>query len=117
MICNDIESQTHKRYIKFVREIVRSENDAVYLCGKLIMNGSQSEISKSIIFLMSLYTISENELCSEDVIYKKITNFPELCDNDIINMENIRSLLALRNDIDMFTKQDIDTMLEYFCVV
>ena len=71
---------------------------------------------------MSKYGISKNELCGEDFIYKKITNLPELCDNDIINMENIRSLLALRDDIEnlenttMFTKQDIDIMLEYFCV-
>ena len=66
--------------------------------------------------------IPENELCGEDFIYKKITNLSELCDNDFINMENIRSLLALRDDIEnlekttMFTKQDIDIILEYFCV-
>ena len=83
-----------------LRGIVRSENEVVRFCGKLIMNGSQSE----------------------DFIYKKITNLPELCDNDIINMENIRSLLALRDDIEnlekttMFTKQDIDIVLEYFSV-
>ena len=77
-----------------MRGIVRSENDVVSLCGKLIMNGSQSEVSKNIIFLMSKYHISENELCSEDFIYKKITNFTELCDNDILNMENIITLLA-----------------------
>ena len=88
-----------------MRGIVRSENDIVSLCGKLIMNGSQSEVSKSIIFLMSKYGISENELCGEDFIYKKITNLPKLCDNDIINMENIRSLLALRGDIENLEKK------------
>ena len=124
VICNDIpiENQIHKRYIKFVRGIVRSENEVVSLCGKLSMKGSQSAVSKSIIFLMSKYGISENEICGEDFIYKRLTNLPELCDNDIINIENIRSLLALRDDIEnlekttMFTKQDIDIMLEYFCV-
>ena len=124
VICNDIpiENQIHKRYIKLVRGIVRSENEVVSLCGKLSMKGSQSAVSKSIIFLMSKYGISENEICGEDFIYKRLTNLPELCDNDIINIENIRSLLALRDDIEnlekttMFTKQDIDIMLEYFCI-
>ena len=31
---------------------------------------------------MSKYGIFENELCNKDFIYKKITNLPELCDND-----------------------------------
>ena len=101
VICNDIlmENQVHKRYIKFVRGIVRSENGVVSLCGKLI--GRQSEVYKSIIFLMSKYGISENELCNKDSIYKKITSLPELYDNDIINMENIKSILAMRDYIEI----------------
>ena len=91
VICNDIPTEIHinERYIKFVRRIIRSENDVVNLCCKLIMNGGQSEVSKTIILLMSKHGIPENELFSEDFIYKKITNLSELCDND---MENIKSL-------------------------
>ena len=47
---------------------------------------------------MSKYPISKHEICGKDFIHKKITNLPELCDNDIINIEHIRSLLALRDD-------------------
>ena len=86
VICNDmpIENKVHKRYLKFMREIVRRENDVVSLSCKLSMNRSHYEVIKSIIFLMSKYGISENELSSKDFIYKKIANVPELCDNDII---------------------------------
>ena len=55
---------------------------------------------KSIIFLMSKYSISENKLCCEDFICKKISNLPELCDNNIINVENIKLLLTMRDDIE-----------------
>ena len=70
----------------------------------MIKNGSQSEVSKSIISLMSNWSISENELCNKDFIYDKITNLPELYDNDIINMENIKLLLAVRDDIENLEK-------------
>ena len=68
------------------------------------MNGSQSEVSKSIIFLLSKYGISENELCNKYIICKKITNPPELCDSDIIDIENIKSLLTMRDDIENLEK-------------
>ena len=71
VICNDIptENHVHERYIKFVRIIVRSENDVVSLCCKLIMNGGQSKVFKTKILLKSKYGIPKNEPFSEDFIY------------------------------------------------
>ena len=42
-----IKAQLHKRSVKFLSNIMLSENHVVQLCGKLMSNGNQSAVSKS----------------------------------------------------------------------
>ena len=74
-----------------------------------ILNGSQPEVSDSVIFFVSKGGISQNELCSQGSLIIQITNLHGSINSDIINIENIASL---RDDVEiehlegtsMFTK-------------
>ena len=48
-----IETQLHKRSVKFLSNIMLSDNHMVQLCGRLMSNGSQSAVSKSFNYLLT----------------------------------------------------------------
>ena len=56
-ICGDIpiDAQLHKRFIKFMYNIMNSKNKCVNICGKLAIYGSRSQTSCSINYVCDKY--------------------------------------------------------------
>ena len=102
-----------------------SENHVVQLCGKLTSNGSQSAMSKIFHFLAHLYSLSYSQICNVDYATRKIKSLSNSCnEKDFMNIEQIKSLLCMRDNLyfaeqprDGFTKEYLNIMLEYFCVI
>ena len=120
-----IEAQLHKRSVEFLSNITLSENHEVQLCGKLMSNGSQSTVSKSFNYLAHLYSLSYSQICNVGYATRKIKSLGNSCnEKDFMNIEHIKSLLCMRDNLyfaeqpkDGFTMEDLNLMLEYFCVI
>ena len=102
-----------------------SENHVVQLCGKLMSNGSQSTVSKSFNYSAHLYLLSYSQNCNVDYVTRKIKSLGNSCnEKDFMNIEHIKSLLCMRDNLyfseqpkDGFTMEDLNIMLEHFCVI
>ena len=102
-----------------------SENHVVQLCGKLMSNGSQSTVSKSFNYSAHLYLLSYSQICNVDYVTRKIKSLGNSCnEKDFMNIEHIKSLLCMRDNLyfseqpkDGFTMEDLNIMLEHFCVI
>ena len=120
-----IEAQLHKRSVKFLSNIMTSENHVVQLCGKIMSNGSQSSVSKSFNYLAHLYSLSYSQICNVDYATRKMKSLGNSCnEKDFMNIEHIKSLLCMRNNLyfaeqpkDGFTMENLNIMLEYFCMI
>ena len=74
-----IEAQLHKRSVKFLSNIMLSENHVVQLCRKFMSNGSQSAVSKSFNYLAHLYSLSYSQICDVDYATRKIKSLGNSC--------------------------------------
>ena len=100
------------------------ENHVVQLCRKL-MYRSQSAVSKSFNYLAHLYSLSYSQICNVDYATRKIKSLGNSCNKkDFMNIKDIKSLLRMRDNLffaeqpkDGFTMEDLNIMLEYFCVI
>ena len=120
-----IEAELHKRPVKFLSNIMLSENHVVQLCGKLMSNGSQSAVSMSFSYLAHLYSLSYGQICNVDYATRKNKLLGNSCnEKDLMKIEHIKSLLCMRDNLyfeeqpnDGFTMEDLNILLEYFCVI
>ena len=88
-------------------------------------NGSQSTVSKSFHYLAHLYSLCYCQICNVDYATRKIKSLGNSCnETDFMNIEHIKSLLCMRDSLyfaeqpkDGFTIEDLNIMLEYFCVI
>ena len=62
MLCEDvsIDSQLHMRFLRFIRQCLFSANQCLYLCGKLVINGSCSKSCNSLNYICKRF----NHICS-----------------------------------------------------
>ena len=105
-----IEAQLDKRSVKFLSNIMLSENHVVQLCGKLMSNGSQSAVSKSFHYLTCLYSLSYSQIYNVDYATRKIKSLGNSCnEKDFMNIEHIKSLLCMRETI--YTLQNRQRMV------
>ena len=88
-------------------------------------NGSQSAVSKSFNYLAHLYSLSYSQICNVDYATRKIKSLGNSCNEKyFMNIEHIKSLLCMRDNLyfaeltkDGFTMEDLNIILEYFCVI
>ena len=59
-VVNDIpvECQVHKRFLKFIVSVLKSENQIVKLCRQLALSGRRSAICNNINYIWSKYNVS-----------------------------------------------------------
>ena len=69
-ICDDfpLETQLHKRFIKFAYNIVHSPNICVHVCGKLALFGSMSDLCDSINYVFNRYEINKYMIYSQKTL-------------------------------------------------
>ena len=73
----------------------------------------------------SLYTLSSSQICNVDYATRKIKSLDNNCnEKGFMSIEHIKSLLCMRDNLyfaeqpkDGFTMEDLNIMLEYFCVI
>ena len=93
-----IEAQLHKIYVKFLSNILHSENHVVQLCGTLMVRGSQSAVSKSFYYLVHHYSLPDSQICDCENVAKKIKIISNTCaEKEIENIEHIKNLVYLRD--------------------
>ena len=128
MLVNDIpvEGQLHKRVIKFMNNLHKSENSFTKLCLKLALNGSRSNVSRSFNFIKKKYGLCgdlDNILSVVNFLrHVNSTSTQEFDNEDWLNIENCKCILEMRNLADTnpnwtyFSKSDFNQMLEFFSV-
>jgi hypothetical protein len=80
MICNDIsiESQMHKRFLKFVSNIISSNNNCLRIMGQMVLDGSGSATCNSVNYICHIYKLNKYR----DIVNSKITQIAHPNNND-----------------------------------
>jgi hypothetical protein len=121
LICDDIpiEAQLHKRFIKFLVNIINSSNECVNICGNLALNGSCSQVSKSINYVCHQYGICK---------YKSVSNLMSIINADVASNidENVYMTASIIQDFIAFKEyssvysagmytEDLNNIISYLC--
>ena len=101
-IVNDcpVEIQLHKRFLKFFRSIITSDNELVNLCGKLVLKGSGSAICDNVNYIWYKYGImySKYEVASFSNEVSTICGYEQLYDVGVaIRVSNIMDFIHMRD--------------------
>ena len=126
MVVDDlnIEGQIHKRMVKFINSIITSHNPLLSRCGKLIREGSRSNLSNSIHSIFSRYNVQWKMLYDVKLIYKEISQYYSMktyTELDFLYAENIKILLCQRDNVmkssmvNILTYEELNILLDYFC--
>ena len=99
-----IQTQIHRRFVKFFNSVVHSTNRVIHMCKLLVVNGSGHR--------------------EHSIQMSSIKDMFDLDEQDKINVENIKCLLDMRYTCNScvfpsnscFTTGDLNTLLEFFCV-
>ena len=93
---NDIQTQLHKRVLKFVNKLCNSNNKVIQMCSKLAINGSNSDICQSINLICDNYGIRKDEIGSSKCFCKCKSS---ASDNDISKASIIQDFISFRSSI------------------
>ena len=114
-----VEYQLYKRFLKFVQNLVKSENKCLFLCAKLMLNGSSSAASNNVNLICDKLKCKKYDVENmPNVCFKKIfTVVRDLYnENDLQQCGNIKDLLTIRDKNNTkLTYSEIDTLLNFFC--
>ena len=118
---NQVDVQIHLRILTFMLQIKDSSNPILRLCSKLVFNGSNSDVCKSLNFILWKYGIADFKV--KEITYFTVRNIingfvgNNYSEEDYLCVSNIKDLLVLReNKQNNFSNDDVMQMLEYFCV-
>ena len=119
-----IQTQIHRRYVKFFNSVVHSTNRVIHMCKLLVVNGSGSSVCKSLNYryIRSIYNINGHR--EHSIQISSIKDMFDFDEQDKINVENIKCLLDMRYTYNScvfpsnncFTTGDLNTLLEFLCV-
>ena len=122
-ICGDIpiDAQLHKRFIKFMYNIMNSKNKCVNICGKLAIYGSQSQTSCSINYVCDKYglckyffhlkSLSKLMLVINEYVTKNVDK------SSFATASIIRDFLEYREDLSFESDiyEDVTDIINYIC--
>ena len=116
LICGDLspDLQIQARFVKFLKSATTSVNSTVQLCGKIVMNGSRSNVSKNISLICNNAHVSR-----EDILSLKMTNVPVTAGEQLTaNAGMIQDLIYARDakDFSFFSYAEIRMLIEIICV-
>ena len=121
LICDDspINVQLYKRFNKFIKTVLNSDNNCVKLAGRMAVCGSQSNVSKNINF------IAKELNCTQELVSEKPVRFKNRSDiyehsqtnvNDKVVCGNIKDLICIKeSNHTKFSYEEITHMIEYLC--
>ena len=125
LLINDVnvDTQLHKRFLKFIKGIIGHDNSLINLCGKLVINGSDSKACKSLNYICHKYRIRTCELISmpQSKLNLRLNNSNVIMntDEDILrNVAIIKEMLDMRDNCgSFFNRAQAQSVLDYICVV
>ena len=123
MVCNDlpVDMQIHKRFIKFFHSVITNPNKCIEMCGKLVMNGSQSITCHNLNYICALYSLRKDILPKSNVsrIIHSMANVyvSSQCFNSISKASLVSELMYMREypHLTDFNLDEIKFMLEDVC--
>ena len=122
-ICGDIpiDAQLHKRFVKFMYNIMNSKNKCVNICGKLAIYGSQSQTSCSINYVCDKYglckyffhlkSLSKLMLVINEYVTKNVDKSSSATASIIRDFLEYREDLLFESDI----YEDVTDIINYIC--
>ena len=117
-ICEDIpvDLKLHSRFLNFFDSILSSKNLLTRLCGVLALRGSNSSVSRSLMFLCGKYCVDKTSNSISLANIKSIFN-PNILPDILQRISGaIIDLLYIRDNMSTnFTYEEITALLEYFC--
>jgi hypothetical protein len=121
LICKDIpvETQLHKRFVKFFICAYKSQNVYTSMCARLAIKGSHSDVSKSLTYICHKYQISKFNLSMYNLknVSQMIVNRTPINDTNLCTAQAIQEFLDMRNDpvTPAATKRDLDFIISHLC--
>ena len=109
-----VEAQLFKRVNNFMCNIPASTNLCVKLCTKLVVNGSCSNISKTLNLIIHHTNVSMKVMCnSKCQLLKAVRDHNKINEEDLKHVGHIKDLLSMRVFKNGFTAGEINAK---FCM-
>ena len=118
LIVNDVpvETQLFRRVNNFMCNMSASTNLCVKLCTKLVINGSCSNISKTLNHIIYHTNVSMKVICNTKCqLLKAERDHNTINEEDLKHVGNIKDLLSMRVFKNGFTTGEINAMLNFVC--
>ena len=118
LIVNDVpvETQLFRRVNNFMCNMSASTNLCVKLCTKLVLNGSCSNISKTLNHIIYHTNVSMKVMYNTNCqLLKAVRDHNTSNEEDLKHVGNIKDLLSMRVFKNGFTAGEIDAMLNFVC--
>ena len=123
LLCQDIcvETQLHKRFIKFFHNVLNSNNECVRMCSWLTVHGSTSSVSQSLNYICNLYDFDKFSFgaCNLNRCLISMNDMynGRVCVTDVVNATVISDLIHMRENsyISCFEPNDLAKLIEYLC--
>jgi hypothetical protein len=119
LICDDkpIEVQLLKRSLTFIKNILCNENQNLALCGKLLLDGSSSDVGKNIKYICKVFSINKKDICNinvEHIVKQYCTSIENESDN--ITASVIKDLLFMRyTNSNVLNPMEIAYIIDNLC--
>ena len=114
-----VEYQLYKRFLKFVHNLIKSENKCISLCARLMFNGSSSAASNNVNLICDKLKCSKYDIETiPNPCYKKLSAIVRdlYNENDLQQCGNIKDILTIRDKNNTrLSYSEIDTLLNFFC--
>ena len=111
-----VEAQLYRRVNNFMCNMSASTNLCVKLCTKLVINGSCSNISRTLNHIIYRTNVSMKVMCNTKCqLLKAVRDYNTINEDDIKHVGNIKDLLSMRVFKNGFTAREINTMLNFVC--
>ena len=121
LICEEtpLEIQLHQRFLRHIHKMVHSKNTLVRICGKLVQQGSRSNIGKSFNHILYTYNINrENVLFQDCITFSRVyINASDANEAMMANACVIRELCDVRDQrLDfILDPEEVTLLIETLC--
>lgn len=108
-----IETVLEQRTIKFLDNLVKSKNMYMKMCKDLIFAGSGSPISKNLILISRKHGVNKYQF---DTVKQAVFNKLRPVNHEACRQAaQIKELIGLREHVNQFTQNEINTLIDYLC--
>ena len=124
VLCDDlpVDTQLHKRFLRFAHGIFCSSNSCVNICGRVSINGSGSDFCKSLNFISYKYKICKYDLSNSiSSISSSVENYVNVHSdwNVLQSANNIFDFICMREELIRNRKfedaKNVNLIINHLC--